>query len=289
MEPSLPLGPADLGLRISADTTLEDGWLVRDLELPRGLDGPPGILQGGFAAGLTAAIARLVDPFGAPLTSIHARLHAPSPLGERVRAVVRSIGPARYEVETRSSTATLVTAEVELAGQEPPPASLDLRSLASVPLKAAVPQEEYPSCFVCGSAPEHPLGLRLHPRPGPPGTTIQPFVADEALATGSAGAGGGVLDPLVVAAVLDCPTVWAAIDPLRAAGYAGALLAGFRLTSYRDAPIGEPLRIVARCDAIDGRKVHARAALIDEEGTLYALVAAFHVAVTTIPDLRPSS
>ncbi|MFW5933259.1 MAG: hypothetical protein ACOCT8_00855 [Actinomycetota bacterium] len=103
MSETLPAGPAVLGLELSPDARVsDDGWLERELHAPAGLDGPPGILQGGLAAGVTAPIARLADRHHAPLTSIDARLHAPTPLGASLRARVRaSDAAARYHVETR--------------------------------------------------------------------------------------------------------------------------------------------------------------------------------------------
>jgi len=277
---TIPVGPAALGLRLGSDATVGAGWAERALVIPGGLDGPPGILQGGLAAGVTAPIARVADTFGAPVTSVEARLHAPTPLASTVRTRVRrSEGVGRYQVELAQGDGLLVTAEVEYGGHDPAPLGLDLLELATVPFPEAVPQQEYPSCFVCGPSPSHPCGLRLHPRPGPADTIVQPWVADEVLAA----APGGVVDPLVVAAVLDCPTVWAGIRQLRADGYLGALLAGFRLQFYRDVPIDEPLRIVARSDGLDGRKLRARAAVVDEDLNVYAIASALHIAVTELP------
>lgn len=102
----------------------------------------------------------------------------------------------------------------------------------------------------------------------------QPWVADEEL-----GDDRGVADPLVVSAVLDCPSVWACMHEVEALDMAGPLLAGFHLSFYRDAPVMEPLRTVARFDRADGRKLSARSALVDEDGVTYAVAAALQVAV----------
>ncbi len=277
---TIAAGPVALGLRVGSDARVGDGWAERDLVVPEGLDGPPGILQGGLAAGVTAPIARLADTFGAPMTSVEARLHAPTPLASTVRARVRRAeGVGRYQVELAQGDGLLVSAEVEYAGHEPAPLGLDLLELATVPFPEAVPQQEYPSCFVCGPSPSHPCGLRLHPRPGPAHTIVQPWVAEEVLA----GDAAGMVDPVLVAAVLDCPTVWAGMEQLRAVGYLGALLAGFRLRFYRAVPLAEPLRIVARCDGLDGRKLRARAAVVDEDHTVYAMASALHIAVAELP------
>lgn len=280
MSTSSPAGPTALGLALGADTSVDaEGWLVREMTAAPGLDGPPGILQGGLAAGVGGVIARLADRFGAPLTGVRARLHAPTPLGAPVQARVRADdGPARYRFETRRDGQLLTSGEVELAGHDPAPVGLDLLALATVPLPAPQPQHEYPTCFVCGPQPRHPQGLRMHPRPAGGGTIVAPWIPAAALGTGR------VVDPVIVAAVLDCPTVWAAIEPIRAQGAVGALLAGFEVHHHHDVPVEEPLRVVARFDAMDGRKIRARSAVIDEDGTCYALASALHIAVTQIPE-----
>lgn len=282
MSDSIVIGPPELGFELGTDVAGEEGWSVRALKVPDRLDGPPGILQGGLAAGVTAAIAGAAGHLGAPSTRVAARLHAPTPLATMARARSRAVdGIDRCEVEVRHDGGLLISAEVSAVGHDPAPEGLDLLELASVAIPDPVPQQEYPTCFVCGPTPAHPRGLRLHPRPGPADTIVQPWIADGSLA----GERPGVVDPLVVAAVLDCPTVWSGIDLLRDAGYLGALLAGFHLRCLRDLPVGAPLRIVARCDGLDGRKLRARAAVVDDAGCLYALVSALHIAVVELPSV----
>jgi hypothetical protein len=282
---TLPAGPPALGFELSADAQRSsDGWLTRELVVPLGLDGPPGILQGGLAAGITGAVARAGDRFGAPWTAIDARLHAPTPLGCSLAARVRpTVAAARYDVELRDGDTLLVSAEVELAGHDPSPRAFDLLELATVPVPPPEPQDAFPTCWVCGSAPVHPHAQRLHPRHVGHDAISIPWVADEVL-----GDGDGVIDPLVVSAVLDCPTVWASIEHVRSLGHTGALLAGYHLRVFSDARVMEPLRTVARLDDADGRKVRARGGLVDEDGVLYAVASAFHVSVAAVPSLAPA-
>jgi hypothetical protein len=276
-------GPPALGFEIGDELVADaDGWFVRDLYAPPGLDGPAGILQGGFAAGIALAGARGVDRFGAPITSVHARLHAPTPLGRRLELRARATEQAAsYEVETRDGEQLLVSAEVELAGHEPAPRAFDLLELAEVDLPPPSAQTAFPRCFVCGSDPKHPAAQRLLPRWHAPGTVVVPWVCDDDLGP------DGTVDPLVVSAVLDCPTVWAAWDAISDRGDAGALLARYQLTIFRDAPVMEPLRTVARLDEADGRKLHARGALLDEDGGVYAMSSALHISVPQVPQLEP--
>lgn len=273
--PTLHAGPETLGIELDADASVADGWLVREFRAAPGLDGPPGVLQGGFSAGIPLAVARLADRFGAPITSLEARLHAPTPLDRPLQARVRPTEQAaRYDVETRDGDTLLVSATVELAGHEPAARAYDLLELATVPLPEAEPQHIFPHCWVCGPEPHHPHGQRIHPRLHREGEVSQPWVADEVL-----GDDRGVVDPVVVSAVLDCPTVWAAMHEVQALDMAGPLLAGFHLRFYRDAPVMEPLRTVARFDSADGRKLRARSALVDEDGVTFAVAAALQVAV----------
>ncbi|MTV24038.1 hypothetical protein FTX61_01170 [Nitriliruptoraceae bacterium ZYF776] len=274
-------GPPALGLELGADPQVGDGWLVRDARAPEGLDGPHGVLQGGFAASFGLLGARAVDRFGAPLTRIVARLHAPTPLGRDLHLDVRDAeeGAATYETRLRDGETLLVTSTVELAGHEPTPRIGDLLALASVPLPDRDAQPEFPGCWVCGADPQHPLAQRCWP--GWHGDAIvNPWIPDDELADAD-----GRVDEVVVAAMLDCPGVWSAMPQLRAAGYAGCLLAGFELRLFQAVPALEPLRLVARTDAVDGRKVRVRSAVVDEDGITYAAASALHIAVHDVPTL----
>lgn len=272
-------GPAGLGIDLGPSATDAEGWTVRDLVARPGLDGPNGVLQGGFAVGVAEEIARQVDGYGAALTSIEARLHAPTPLGRRLQARVRPAdGVARYEVETRDGDRLLVSSLVELAGHEPGPGPGDLRELATAPVPEPAPQYAFPRCFVCGPEPEHELALRLHPQLLSPTTACNPLVIADELADAR-----GQAAPLVLAAVLDCPTVWASYAYVRSIGHEGALLGGFRLTYFADAPTMAPLKVVARMDETDGRKIRARGAVVDDDGVCYAMSSALHISVAEVP------
>jgi hypothetical protein len=268
-------------MTVGADADVVDGWLVRPFRAGPGLDGPAGILQGGFAASVPLVAARMADRFGAPLTAIDARLHAPTPLDRELQLALRpgGGGPADHTVELRDGDTLLVSATVELAGHEPSPQVADLVELATVPLPPQSPQDIYPVCWMCGSAPHHPHAQRCtfgyHA-----GAVITPWAADAELADGRA-----IVDPMVVAAMLDCPGVFSAQPSLVADGWAGCLLGGFHLRMFGDAPAYEALRLVARHDGTDGRKVNVRTALVDEAGTVYAMAQALHVAVREVPSL----
>ncbi|MFA9446661.1 hypothetical protein [Egicoccus sp. AB-alg6-2] len=275
----VPVGPPALGMTLAPQAELVDGWLARDLEVPTGLDGPAGILQGGFAAGLAIDAARAADRFGAPLTSVDAKLFAPTPLGKTLQVRVRPTETtATYEVETRDGDQVLVAATVELAGHDDAPRVYDLIELAHVPVPPGRSESPFPHCFVCGADPQHPHGQRLLPAWAGEGQISIPWVCDEELADEQ-----GFIDPLLVAAVLDCPTVWSAWHAVEANGWEGALLAHYHVRFFGDAPAMDPLRTVARFDGVDGREVRARGALIDEDGVVYAMSSALHIGVARLP------
>lgn len=279
----VPAGPPALGIEVGADADVTGGWLVRAFRARHGLDGPTGILQGGLASAVPLVAARLGDTFGAPLTRVESRLHAPTPLGRELQLALRpgSGGVAHHEVELRDGDQVLVTGEVELAGHEPAPQVADLAELAHVPLPPQRPVDDYPDCWVCGASATHPHAQRC--TVGRHGEAVViPWLAETELTTDPERL---TVDPLVVSGVLDCPGVWAATPALAADGWAGCLLAGYQLRMFGDPIALEPSRLVARVDAIDGRKVRVRSALLDEEGVVQAVASALHIAVRELPSL----
>lgn len=273
------VGLPALGFEMSADSSISDGWLIRQLYVPPDLDGPRGILQGGFSAGVLASAAMAVDPIGAPLTGIEARLHAPTPTGTTVEIDVRP-GPqtAHYEVRTRLGATVLASGRVELAGHEPTSHMHDLAEIAAGPLPAPSPPAIFQDCWMCGVANPHPHAQRLFPGYRDDRTVVCGWVASEDL-----GDATGVIDPMVVAAALDCPTGWACAQTIAEMATSGPLLAGYRVRFLRAAQVMEPLRVVGHLDAVDGRKLSTRGAMIDDDGAVVAVTSALQIAVDEIP------
>jgi hypothetical protein len=277
----LPVGPPALGMTVGADADLDGGWLVRPFRAGAHLDGPRGILQGGLATAVPTAAAQLADRHGAPLTSVTARLHAPTPLEADLQLALRPAdGVARHEVQLRDGERLLVSATVELTGRDAPPDVPDLAELATGPVPELTVHDEYPDCFVCGPANPHPHAQRCGFGHVGHDAVVLPWLVEDELATPAQ-----TIDPVLVSAILDCPGVWAATPTLTDAGFHGCLLAGMEVRWYREAPAYEVLRIGARLDQMDGRKVRVRTALLDEDGQVYAVAAALHIAVTEVPAL----
>jgi len=279
-QPETTVGPAALDIRLGAPA-VADGWTWWALDVPLGLDGPPGVLQGGIVTGLTAALAQRIDPHGAPLHAVTARLEAPTLLGHRLVARARPGEDAGvHEVEWWAQGRRLVHSRVELTGVDPLHAVSDLVALADVPLPEPRPDPLYPSCFVCGPGATHPAALHTYPAWVTRETLSIPWVPEAAVAVD----GTDRVDPIVVAAALDCPTAWAAIDAVRAQGFVGVLLGTMRLRVAAPVEVADPVRITARLDAIDGRKARARSAVVDSDGRVLAMVEATHLAVRALPE-----
>jgi hypothetical protein len=278
-EPERALGPAGLGLKVGAPVDA-DGWTWASLIAPPGLDGPPGVLQGGLAAGLAIELARSVDRHGAPVHALASRLEAPTRLGVPfVGRVRQAVTAGWYEVEIWQDGRRTVSSSVELTGQDPLHALTDLIALAAGPPPPPEPDPLYPSCFVCGEGAEHPLALHTPPAFVAPDRLSVPWVPDERLGTGQHVA------EIVVAAALDCPSAWATVGAARSAGYAAVLLGSLRLQFAGAVEVLDPVRVTARMDSADGRKLRARSAVVDSDGRALAVFDALHVAVRSLPDV----
>ncbi len=275
MEAWEPLGTC--GLEIGSEQLASGRVAGRALRAATYLHGPRGYLQGGLCAGALLAAAQRFDDIGAPPTAVDVRLHAPTPLGVRLGVVDDRPGPGEHELELLHGESTVVSGSVQLLGHEVGSRAFDLLSLATVDLPSPVANERFPDCWVCG--PDNDDGLRLLPGWHREGQVVEPWIADERFAVRP-----GVLDPAVVCAVLDCPTFWANVHHVEAQGAGAALLAGYHVRFFADAPVDEPLRVVAIADEPDGRKLHGRSALVDEEGVVYATASALWIAVERLPE-----
>ncbi len=277
--PTRPVGPEVLGLRASAPLA-SGGAVWWTVAVPEGLDGPPGILQGGIVAGLLLALARDVDPFGAPLHLLEVRLEAPTPLGTQVVARARPLGAARHEVVLLAGGRRLVRAEVDLTGADPLTAVSDLTALAAGPLPVPAPSLRYPTCFACGPAATHPAALHAPPGWVTDEAVLLGWVPDPALCEPGR---DDRIDPSAVAALLDCASAWAVLRPVLAAGAGAVLLGTLRLRIAAPVEPLDPVRVAARLDGLEGRRARARSAVVDGDGRVLAMVDAVHVTVAALP------
>ena len=286
--PDRPLGPEGLGLRVGPAVHEPDGPGVwRALSAPHGLDGPVGVLQGGLATALAVDLARDLDPHGAPLHALSARLEAPTLLDVPFAARVTPGDVAGwYEVETWQQGRRLVTATVELTGTDPLGALADLVALAEGPPPEPESASVYPSCFGCGLASSHELALRTPPAFVAPDRLSVPWIPDERL---SDPAGSGRVATLVAAAALDCPAAWSTVPHALSEGYRAVVLGSMRMQVAHDVEVLDPVRVTAILDSVEGRKLRARSAVIDSDGRPLMVLDALNIAVEALPSVVRSA
>jgi hypothetical protein len=184
-------------------------------------------------------------------------------------------------VETWQRGRRTVCTTVELTGPDPLGALADLVALADGPPSPPAADPLYPTCFVCGLGATHPLALRTPPAFVAPDRLSVPWVPDEGLADPT---DEGHVATLVVAAALDCPSAWATVAHARAQGGKAVLLGTMRLQVARGVELMDPVRVTALMDGADGRKLRARSAVIDSDGTPLVVFDALHLAVGELPD-----
>lgn len=286
MSTSLPYAPDGIGISVVDVTATDAGWRVA-LAVPGDLHGPDEILQGGLSSSLPRiAAACLLDEHAAvpsrsaaDITVVHARLRRPTPLSALLYADVHVEDLTDLHLEIRNGDEVCIRGVVEVGGPPPIPLLGDLAELARVPFPPPVPQESYPLCFVCGAA--NVRGLHLAPQPlGATGMAAAPWTPDDRVDDGH-----GRAHPVAVAAVLDCPGVWAGLhrigfdDPSRQV----ALLADYRIQWFDSPALGAPCRTVALVDDVDERQLQVRTALYAEGGKMLALATATHIFAATMP------
>lgn len=242
------------------------------------LVGPPAIVQGGIASTLAVAAVRAADPGAAPVTTVDARLHRPTPAGRDLAVTSVRTAVGRHDVEVTAGGATTVTATVVMAGPADPPHVPDLVALADGPIPEPYHQDAFPGCWVCG--PDNADGLQLLPSFARPDVVRQSWWPQDVVEDTT---NPGFVDPVVIAAVLDCPTVWSALPHLTANDWPYALLSGFRVRYGQPLPMGDGARIVGHPDRLDGRKIESRAAILGEDGGVHAMVSAFQIGSAELP------
>lgn len=229
---------------------------MHTVTIPHRFNGPLDSGQGGYSAGVVASF---VDGPAA------VNLRRPVPLDRALR-VVRDNG-----------TVQLLDGEDLIADGEPV-AALDAQIPEPVGVgDAREATTRYPGthdgpfsrCFVCGLARHDSLHVFAGEVPGR-GLMATPWTppawtADDA----------GVVRPEFVWAVLDCPATFA---PILAGSTTPGFLARFSVRIERSVMAGAEHVIIGWPLTVDGRKLHAGAAIFDAGGTLLAAARALLVA-----------
>lgn len=231
------------------------------LVIPGQRNGPPGMGNGGWTAG---SIARhLGSRPGGP--TVEVTLRRPAPLDAPLRIDVEDDAASLHDGPTGRDSLVATAQVVDRPLVAPAPVDL----VAAEQAESAFlgwHQHPFPDCVVCGTARRAHEALRIFPGPvdGREGTVAarwrpSPNMVDHRSDDLR------ILDAAVWGA-LDCPTGWA-----HASADGGVALLG-RLTAriHRPVLVGSDVVVVAERGGRDGRKLHARAALYDPNGTLLA-------------------
>jgi hypothetical protein len=208
--------------------------------------GPPTSANGGYFAGMVAALA------AQPVT---VRLLQPPPLdrpfmvGEEAGGALRVLDGEQVIGEARPGALAL----------QPARRPAYLEAVEASRGYAGFRYHRFPSCFVCGTHRVRGDGLRIFAGPIPElGVVAAPWVPDASLDRGD-----GKVAPQFMSAALDCPGYYAV-----ALADQMMLLAEFTAHLDRLVHVGEPCTLIGWKLATSGRKHEAGTALFDGNGEL---------------------
>jgi hypothetical protein len=219
--------------------------------------GPPTSANGGYFAGLVAALAPRAQlaSESLPIQPLSVRLKAPPPLDTELAVVTLADGG----IEVRDGE--------RLVGSGSP-APLDLSVPPPVEYREAVEasrsyvgfiSHRFPTCFVCGVDRSPGDGLCIYAG-AVAGRDIvaAPWTPDVSLDRGD-----GTIRPEFMSAVLDCPGYYAVTPDVRM-----MLLAQFTAQWDRPVRVGEPCVVVGWAIGSNGPKHEAGTALYGSDGEL---------------------
>ncbi|MBW3578547.1 MAG: hypothetical protein KY462_12560 [Actinobacteria bacterium] len=296
-------GPPLLELSWGHHTTERDeGSLERAFYPATKYHKAPGYLHGGVAAAALVAAGRLLGLDAQPPTSVAVSVRRPVPLGDHLQVVLRPGDEAAHQATIQrllppdletDTVERLVEGVVRFGGYEPAPDLADARQLAAVPKPDAESHELFADCWVCGQ--DNPEGLQLVPGWFADGRVVSRLIADERYAEG--GPAAPAVSPLLICAMLACPTLWACREQLGARPEPAATLVDLDVHFHADARPSTVLRTVGfegasgrslEFEADDpDRYLHGVSALVGEDGTIYATAAGTWVAVAEVAEREP--
>ena len=215
------------------------------ITIPRRFNGPLASGNGGYSAGVVAGMLE---------GTVEASLRSPVPLDIELEVVrepdgsVRVLDGETLVIEAREAPEPQLELPEPVGVDEAREAASRYRGLA---------EGTFSRCFVCGRAREDAFGVFAGSVPGR-GLVASPWTPPDWTADAE-----GNVRPEFVWAVLDCPTYFA----LYASGDLPPSVLG-RLTARVDGTVraGSELVVVAWPIERDGRKHHAGAAVLNEDG-----------------------
>jgi len=229
--------------------------LLRDpltVSVPGRFNGPLASGNGGYSAGVFAGL--LEGPAAVSLRS-------PVPLDRDLDVERDGDGLEVLDGETLVAS---VEAAPELELKVPEPVSVEEARNASASYRGLA-EGEFCRCFVCGLVREDSLGIFAGAVEG------RDVVASPWTPPAWSADSAGKVQPQIVAAVLDCPTYFAAYihDELRS-----SFLARFQVRHDAPVPVEEEHVVVAWPSGVEGRKLQAGSAVLSADGTVLAVAQA---------------
>ena len=224
------------------------------LTVPASQQGPPGVANGGWLAGLLSAAAG--DPTSGTVT-----LRRPTPVATELTVVADGLGSATLFLDGPDGPDLATVSPGLPAAMAPPPVTWDA-ALAASPTYVGLIRHPFPGCLVCGTArdPSEALCLR-------PGRLSADVVASPWIPAAWTDDGTGHVALPAVWAALDCPSAWAIDDEGR------AVVLGRITARIAAAPrVGAQLVVVGWASERTNRRIaQCGSAVYDEKGTVLAV------------------
>jgi hypothetical protein len=228
---------------------------MTSLSVARRFCGPPTSANGGYFAGLVAALAG---------GNVAVRLLSPPPLDTELSVLERADGA----LELHHGTALVAQTRPDRVSvpDVAPPSYLE--AVEASRRYVGFIHHPFPTCFVCGPQRGRGDGMRIFPGP----LLERPLVAAPWVADDSLAAADGKVRPEFMWAALDCPGWIATVTDARI-----ALLGEFSAHIDRRVHVDERCLIVGWHVGTEGRKHQAGTALFDEDGEVCAYAQALWI------------
>jgi hypothetical protein len=228
---------------------------MQTLSVARRFCGPPRSANGGYFAGLIAALAG---------STLRVRLLKPPPLDTLLSVVDKGDGV----LEIHGGVGVIAQARPERLTLVIPPPPSHVEAVAASRRYAGFTDHAYPTCFVCGPRRPRGDGMRIFagPLPERAGMVAAPWVPDASM-----DGGGGKVRPEIMSAALDCPGYFAAASPRV------MLLGEITVHVNRLVHCDESCTVIGWPIAAQGRKHEVGTAVFDEGGELCAAARALWI------------
>jgi len=230
---------------------------VKSLVIAKRFCGPPTSANGGYFAGLVAALVPRpsLAAQSPAIQAVSVRLKAPPPLETELAVVETPDGG----IEVRDGERLIGSgAPATLNLSPPPPVEYD-EAVAASRKYVGFANHRFPTCFVCGTGRKHADGMCIFAGAVAGRDVVAaPWTPDASLDRGD-----GIVRPEFVSAALDCPGYYAVTPDDRM-----MLLAQFTAQLDRPVRVGEACVVVGWGIGSNGPKHEAGTVLYGSDGEL---------------------